>query len=288
MSDLDPANEETTKQLPAISDKDNPPTLGASSPRNGQLPETPNEHGEERHYSQRKRSGWWRNQAPIWIQALCAIGLVVITWFYTYYAKEQRNAMERTYAEIQKQTAQFTQQTNLLKQQMGGFMGAVVLFRMYQPNQGVIANVGHVMCPKVAFNVGIYKQRYPASKLTNKIAEAKPELTQVAPELPMPNNDPWMNPATFGVHMMDEVPRDQLDKMTPERPTLIIDGEMSYDTGFDRVITQHVCWVYVYLPGYKFANGASPGINAMVPCDQHKNTVDQYRQAKLAVGVIDK
>lgn len=61
---------------------------------------------DEEHDRQKSKRACYRrlHKIPIWVEAACAIALVIITWTYAYYAKQQWQTMHDTYGEIQKQT----------------------------------------------------------------------------------------------------------------------------------------------------------------------------------------
>ena len=59
---------------------------------------------EQTHADDRKKRRYCKfAKAPIWIEAGCAVALVVITFFYTHYARRQANAAHETLVAIQKQ-----------------------------------------------------------------------------------------------------------------------------------------------------------------------------------------
>ena len=65
------------------------------------------QHDEEYEaYKLKAEEAWrrFREDGPKWIEALCAIALVVITLFYTKAAYRQLKSMNNTFKEIQKQT----------------------------------------------------------------------------------------------------------------------------------------------------------------------------------------
>lgn len=59
---------------------------------------------EQCHAQDRKKNRYRKfSKAPIWIEALCAIALVVITGLYTHYARKQAKTANKTLGEIIKQ-----------------------------------------------------------------------------------------------------------------------------------------------------------------------------------------
>jgi hypothetical protein len=89
--------------LPAQSNTDDAVDKGGGPPHPPQINSSASINPGPQPKARKSNSCRKLRKAPIWIEAACAIGLVIITAFYTHYAKKQAEIAQCTLGEIIKQ-----------------------------------------------------------------------------------------------------------------------------------------------------------------------------------------
>lgn len=218
-------------------------------------------------------------RATVWIASFTVV-LALVSFFQW---REMRGSGAQTdqlislygqqVSQLTKQAGAAETQTQLLRQEMEGIYGAVAVTNAsLAPDNGLLIslyNTGHVMSPKVTFSLDVSRQKYPARTLVAQLRHFETEIIQVPPMLPGEQPQQQFIP----VMPIAQEEYEMLNLPAPKY-TIVLKGAVSYDTGFGRIIDEHVCWVYIHLPAQKRINETK----AMIRCGGYEVAVANYRK----------
>ena len=184
---------------------------------------------------------------PAWIEALCAVALVVITFFYTHYAAQQVSEMtaavqvSRANADAAMKAAETAQDQLRAFQNTEGahirpsrFEGNIAKGRIRIP----IENYGHMPSPSMSVFVHVYKEL------------AGEQMPFYAKHYNFGGDRTEIPPGTgrYGVTVPIELAPGEIEKIKTGQEQLYIGITIKYDNGFGKESQPGFC--YVYVPGH--------------------------------------
>lgn len=228
-----------------------------------------------------RKSEFWTAAATVAI-ALFTVGLVAVSywqWKELHGAGAQTDRLINLY---QQQLEQTKAQTNMMREQMEGVYGAVIISSMDMSYDNGLTlnfyNAGQVKSPSTNLDLNVYQQKFPGSRPSKPLVHYTRTFVQV---IPVPANTPANSFLTFA-RIMD-ISKNTWEELHSTNPpaNFVVEGTISYDTGFGRIITEPVCWVNFYFPPYPMVSGqVFPAQNGMVQCREYDSAYIHARRQR--------
>lgn len=211
---------------------------------------------DEEHNRQKSKRACYRrlHKIPIWVEAACAIALVIITWTYAYYAKKQWLTMNDTYRQIQIQTEKITRQTDLLHDQLVGTQSAVIRLGN-EPGEAPLSadpvtgkiyfelvNRGRAIAQVATVAVKIRFLRIPDGK---EVSNSTVEFSQTVHIVPLTEKP---EDTVEVIHNMFAVPSKIQALFINAEVAAEVRGTLSYDNGFGEIKMRPICYFIFVRP----------------------------------------
>jgi hypothetical protein len=212
------------------------------------------DQNDDNRYKRRALAAQW---ATFFVTFLAFIAAAV----YAGIAQRQKEVMDKTYVESQKQSKAATESTSLLRQQLVGTEAAIVEFKATVNLAGLairLENKGHVLANHVNVELEARRQDIPGSKWIGDWQQCTIKDLRLAVG---PPGSGKVCPTLYGYS------REIYDEMMFTRQSISIKGKFTYDDGFGNNIHQDICESWL---GYNIliGRGGSSHAEDFVSCDE--------------------